>query len=444
MKQTFKVGTIPSTKDKYFEEVKETLVDLGAVEEGTPDSKLANEVKNGIGQSLEALSNVKQALIEKGVADESITNGECAEKIKNISTLKGYLDLTKSTENMFNIDDENFVSINHIINYEDTENVTNMSNMFKNGIKYLKEFPILNTSKVTNMSDMFSPGLTSSYNKYIENIPYMDTSNVVNMSGAFKGLLKLKTIPPLNTSKVTNMSYLIGTYNSSGFTTHYFEEMPLIDTSQVTSMQGMFAGCINLKTIPLLNTSKVTNMTAMFYGCSNLESIPALDFSKVTGWDNTFNKCEKLEEINIGIIKPNRLSYTFYGCTNLKKIKGTIDLNGRTQIQSGFGSCTNLTEVNIINIYSDLKIGSSTSCTLLTLDTLINLCKECINRGYTYTLTIGSVNIEKIANVYVKFTDPSVTSIATGKKGDVVVCENTDEGAMTITEYMALKSWTLA
>ena len=84
MKQTFKVGTIPSTKDKYFEEVKDTLVDLGAVEESVPDSKLADEVKNGIGQSLEALSDVKQALIEKGVASEDTPSSELDEAIKSI------------------------------------------------------------------------------------------------------------------------------------------------------------------------------------------------------------------------------------------------------------------------------------------------------------------------------------------------------------------------
>jgi hypothetical protein len=57
---------------------------------------------------------------------------------------------------------------------------------------------------------------------------------------------------------------------------------------------------------------------------------------------------------------------------------------------------------------------------------------------------MGSANKNKLTNVYVKFTDPTKTTIATDEKGDVVVCESTDEGAMTITEYMTLKKWSLA
>lgn len=48
MKQTFKVGTIPSTKDKYFKDVKDSLINFGAITENTADSKIAEEMSNFI------------------------------------------------------------------------------------------------------------------------------------------------------------------------------------------------------------------------------------------------------------------------------------------------------------------------------------------------------------------------------------------------------------
>ena len=44
-------------------------------------------------------------------------------------------------------------------------------------------------------------------------------------------------------------------------------EVPLFDTSNVTSMDYMLSGCSKLKTVPLLDTSNVTGMRSMFDGC---------------------------------------------------------------------------------------------------------------------------------------------------------------------------------
>lgn len=394
------------------------------------------------------MSDVKQALVDKGMADESTTNSECAEKIKNVSTLKGVLDVTKSANNLFNIKDENLESVNHLINYEDTENVTTMEKMYGDGIIYLKELPTLNTSKVTTIKGMTSTTKTAERNNYIENIPYMDTSNVVNMNSAFRGLKHLKTLPILNTSKVTDMSYLLGSYDSSdSIYDMYFETMPLLDTANVITMQGMFAGCINLKTIPPLNTSNVTNMAGMFFGCRSLESIPDLDFSKATSMDKMFRKCTTITNVpKLNINKPS-LKSTFSGCTSLHTIE-ELNLNNLSgvgnqySLDNIFTSCTNLTNINLLNIHNNLTIGSGTSWGhLLTLDSLINTCKECIKQSSSKKLTMGSANLEKLVNVYVKFTDPTQTNIAVGEKGDVIVCESTDEGAMDITTYMTLKNW---
>ena len=165
------------------------------------------------------------------------------------------------------------------------------------------------------------------------------------------------------------------------------------DTENVTDMNSMFSNCMVLQTIPQLDTSKVTNMKSMFSNCKALTEIPQLDMIKVSNTSSMFYNCSKL---------------------------------------------TNLT---LLNIKVNLDLSPSGK---LTLESLINTVKECINVGSAKTLTMGTANLSKIASTYVKFTDTSQTTIPTNEKGDVVVCESTDEGAMLLKDYALLKNWTLA
>ena len=93
---------------------------------------------------------------------------------------------------------------------------------------------VLNTSNVTNMSYMFSDSKATT----------LDLSN-------------------FNTSNVTNMSYMF--YNSSATTL----DLSSFNTSNVTNMGSMFSDS-KATTLDLsnFNTSNVTNMGSMFYNSS--------------------------------------------------------------------------------------------------------------------------------------------------------------------------------
>lgn len=229
-------------------------------------------------------------------------------------------------------------------------------------------------------------------------ISYSDTENVTDMNSMFSNCMVLQTIPQLDTSKAINMGY-------------------------------MFYNCYKLTAVSQLDTSKVTNAQNMFYNCNVLTEIPQLNTSKVTSMNDMFSNCYALETIS-----------------QLDLIRISSDYNVRNFILN----CKALTNLTLLNIKVYLTIGSGDGTGswdwghLLTLESLINTVKELINVGSARTLTMGTANLEKIANTYVKFTDTSQTTIPTNEKGDVVVCDSTDTGAMLLSDYALLKNWTLA
>lgn len=93
-----------------------------------------------------------------------------------------------------------------------------------------------------------------------------DTANVTNMSYMFYNCGSLTAVPQLDTSKVTSMNSMF--YNCSKLTT-----IPLLNTGNVTNMAAMFFGCNSLTAVPALNVDKVTRMNDMFGNCTNLKSI---------------------------------------------------------------------------------------------------------------------------------------------------------------------------
>ena len=78
------------------------------------------------------------------------------------------------------------------------------------------------------------------------------SSNVIEVLGA-------------NTTGITNMSHMFaGCYSLTS--------VSLFDTSNVQTMLGMFDSCTALTAVPLFNTYSVTQMSYMFDGCYNVET----------------------------------------------------------------------------------------------------------------------------------------------------------------------------
>ena len=278
------------------------------------------------------------------------------------------------------------VSFNDVLAYEDTSSVTDMSSMF------------YNCSNLTT-------------------VPVFDTRSVTNMTSMFDSCSNLTTVPLFDTRSVTSMYNMF--YNCSNLTT-----VPLFDTRSVTSMGSMFSSCSNLTTVPLFDTRSVTSMGSMFSSCSNLTTVPLFDTRSVTNMGSMFSSCSNLTTVPL------------------------FDTRSVTNMGTMFRNCKQLTECWFRNIKANLTVGSGTTYGhLLTLESLKHLIQELRNTGTSKTLTVGSANLTKLANVYVKtisITDEMrAEDDLIDEKLPFVVCESTDDGAMLITDYALAKKWTI-
>lgn len=214
---------------------------------------------------------------------------------------------------------------------------------------------------------------------------------------------------------------------------------PYFDTSAATSIKGMFKGCTSLVNIPDYDFSGVKFFPSLFMGCTSLVTAPQLNLPNATWAASAFRGCTSLTAATrINIPKATMVNELFYGCTALTTVSG-LDLSSVTDAGWMFINCSALTDLYVYNISTNLTIGSGTAWGhLLTVDSIVNTIKELVTSETAKTLSMGSANLEKIANLYCKVTDN------TNPKITMELCESTDEGAMLLSEYAALKNWQFA
>ena len=239
------------------------------------------------------------------------------------------------------------------------------------GVKKMPELTI--TSATTTLQNFLAQF------KDLEEVSFSsnsNTSNVTRMDNMFAGCNNLKELDlsAFNTSNVTNMSNMFSSCNN-------LKELDLsaFNTSNVTNMSGMFISCHNLKELDLsaFNTSNVTNMSAMFRENRALEKINLSGFntSKVTIMGNTFFNCNKLTSLDCS-------SFTLDACTDM---------------DSMFNQCTSLQTLDISNMdfgtygsqitkHNNIFKNVPTNCTIYVKDQASADVLRSWDGNHTYTI----------------------------------------------------------
>ena len=202
-----------------------------------------------------------------------------------------------------------------------TENVTNMENMFS-ACTMLTSLDLshFNTEKVTNMESMFwACGALTNLD-----VTSFNTSNVTNMEGMFYGCGSLTSldVSSFNTSKVTDMKLMFGDcFNLTNLNLSSF------NTENVTDMSEMFYRCGALTSLDVtnFNTANVTTMYNMFMGCGSLTSLDVSHFNtaNVTKMESMFADCSGLKTLDLSSFNTAKVEYTqnmFRDCAELTTI----------------------------------------------------------------------------------------------------------------------------
>ena len=105
------------------------------------------------------------------------------------------------------------------------------------------------------------------------------------------------------------------------------EGLTNLNTSEVTTMSGMFEDCSRLTSLDLssFNAENVQNMSAMFYGCQNLTSLNLSNFNTedVQNMSFMFDGCKSLTSLDLSNFKTENvqnMSDMFYECNSLQTI----------------------------------------------------------------------------------------------------------------------------
>ncbi len=151
----------------------------------------------------------------------------------------------------------------------------------------------------------------------------------------------------------SNASYLL----------QYFANLKTIDfgncfdTSNVTDMHSMFAGCSSLTSLDLsgFDTSNVTYMSYMFQMCDNLSNVDLSSFStsNVTNMRSTFESCGSLIRLDLTSFDTSKvtdMAFMFTSCNSLTSLDlSNFDTSNVTNMLWMFGLCYDLTSLNLSN-----------------------------------------------------------------------------------------------
>lgn len=313
------------------------------------------------------------------------------------------------------------------VSYTNSHKITDFYNFCNGGFYRVDDFFNIDLTGATNFNSACK-GLTNKYT----HVPYLDTRNGTLFISMFENCSYVKTMDGIDTRNGKNFSKMFCNCGSLKYA-------PQLDTHNGTNFTSMFEKCYALLTAPELDVTNGTTFDKMFYTCSSLTEVPALNVVNGTIFSSMFFGCKKL--VSVGRLTTSNgssFSSMFDGCAALSTVSG-IDMNGAQSTSSMFAACAALTNLTVYNIRASLQIGSGTSWGhLLTVDSLVHTIKELCTVTTQQTLTMGSANLAKIADLYCKVNDDTTEKI------DMELCDSTDEGAMTLAEYAMLKNWVFA
>ena len=234
----------------------------------------------------------------------------------------------------------------------------------------------------------------------IEGLQNLNTSEVTDMHGMFAGCKALTSLDlkSFNTSSVTNMSDMFaGCKALTALDLSYF------NTSNVTEMNWMFYDCSALTSLDLksFNTSNVADMEGLFWGCLDLATLNLKSFNteKVTSMKGMFYDCSVLTSLdlkNFNTENVTNMSYMFSHCSALTSLDlSNFNTSNVMNMDYMFAGCKALTSLDLKNFNTEK------------VEFMSRMFKDC---SALTSLDLKNFNTEKVTNMYAMFFGCSALS----------------------------------
>lgn len=213
----------------------------------------------------------------------------------------------------------------------------------------------------------------------------------INYFALFTKLREFENMEVLNTSQVTSMRQMF-----AGCTELTSLDLSSFDTSKVTDMWGMFAQCSKLTNLNISNfdTSKVTKMAWMFEntGLTGID-LSHFDTSQVTDMSGMFYNNQILEWVdvsNFDTSKVENMEQMFNDCVQLKNLNlANFNTSSVTNMHDMFAGCTSLTNLNVSN-FDTSKV--------VTMWGMFNGCGSLISLDLSSFVTSSVTNMAEMFN----------------------------------------------
>lgn len=158
----------------------------------------------------------------------------------------------------------------------------------------------------------------------VNGLDNLNTANVGSIKGMFAGCGSLQTLD-LRGMDLGNVTNVDGLFNGcSALTQVTMEERQL---PKVNSMEYVFSGCSALTTVDLsaFVTDEAISMKGLFNGCYSLSSIDLspLNTAMVESMEDMFRNCQKLKELDVNAFDVGKVTHAenmFNGCSELRTI----------------------------------------------------------------------------------------------------------------------------
>lgn len=213
----------------------------------------------------------------------------------------------------------------------------------------------------------------------------------INYFALFTKLREFENMEVLNTSQVTSMRQMF-----AGCTELTSLDLSSFDTSKVTDMWGMFAQCSKLTNLNISNfdTSKVTRMAWMFEntGLTGID-LSHFDTSQVTDMSGMFYNNQNLKWVDVSSFdtsKVTNMEQMFNDCVQLKNLNlANFNTSSVTNMHDMFAGCTSLTNLNVSN-FDTSKV--------VTMWGMFNGCGSLISLDLSSFVTSSVTNMAEMFN----------------------------------------------